>query len=560
MTVMSTTRTLDRAARRCRCGVRYLPMAGFLLVGLMASADRLHAQRIAADVVDLRGVMAWDGTTGSYIGTSSPAPLSIVHRAMVPQPIRMYGGPGGSLLMLDIASTGEVQVPRGLGLGPGVAPGVGERLRIGRIANTGTGLIIDMTATDSATALAVRNVGASGTVHAGIAITAVANGSGTGLRFGGPSGSGRATLGTAIDVTGGTGYRYNALVAGAGTALDIGATTPPVRGIDVTAAGSDHIGGVFRANMLGTGVVGIARSGSWTDPPVEPRVGVRGHAASNSTVASDIIVGVLGTTVRGGSGGTNTTSIGVDARADGQGTNHGGLSVGLRAAATSTDAGTAAAIGVLADVEPSTSHLAIVARRGDVYLGSSTADRPGGVPLALSQALPTANTSTTYLHTARISGDLVLRHTTSPPTVVQASPQADTIVYRLPTTAPDPGAVLAAATVAGDTVDLAWTLPASTATLTVAEPTVLTADAAVYRIVTIDDGALRGVRTPGRSRILTIAAVQGSLPVRHEDIDVDPADRIRLPGGTDRTIVEDGMLSLWYDATSARWRMLSQVP
>jgi hypothetical protein len=135
-------------------------------------------------------------------------PLSIANTSQIGQPLRLFTGPGGTTLGLEVSSVGDVTIPLRLGVGSGVGAASWERMRIGAIAPAGgIGLSIDLVGTDSSTGIRLQRLGASGSDHAGLSITSASNGLGTGIRIGGPSGSGRPTVGTGLDIHGGTTVR-----------------------------------------------------------------------------------------------------------------------------------------------------------------------------------------------------------------------------------------------------------------------------------------------------------------------------------------------------------------
>lgn len=490
------------------------------------------------------------------------APLSIVNPSPVGQPIRLLTGPGGGTLGVEIGGIGDVTVPLRLGIGNGVGAASAERLRVGAVQPVGgRAVVIDMTSTDSSTALQVQRIGATGSDHAGIVLSSAMNGIGTGIRIGGPSGGARPTLATGIDITGGTGLRYQALTAGQGTAIDIGATTSPRRGIDVTTSGTEHIGGVFRANMLGTGVVGLSMSSSYTDPPHEPRTGVVGYSATNANTASDVIVGVKGHAQRGGSGGTNTTSIGVDATSVTTGTSHGGLVIGARATAITSGMGTTSAIGLLAEAV-GTPGLAIGVRGGDVYLGSGPHDLPAGQLASFTNGIvPTPNN--THMHHARVSGLLSLIRPTS--TVHMRSYGVGTTLLEWPSIEPPVGSMLSVAAVQADTVRLQWTTPRGPVMGHVLPGndlyTLPVQGTSVLRIIANAAGSgLAALHQGADGDVVTIVVVEGLLVIVNESLIVAEADRILTNTGADVQLFANAAATLWYDMYSQRWRLISYVP
>lgn len=498
------------------------------------------------------------------MGTTSDIPLVVANASEVGQPLRLQTGPRGSLIGLEVTSAAEVVVPRRLSVGSGVGAGLQERMRIGSLPATGgTGMVIDMRMTDSTTGLAIRDVGLSGSLHAGMSLTSVANGVGTGIRIGGAMSSGRATLATGIDIVGGTGLRYNALVAGQGTAIDIGSTLSPQRGVDITVSGSSSVGLVARSNLLGVGMVGVSRSGTTEEPMLRPRTGVHGHAASNSAVAADNIVGVMGSTVRGGVGGSATVSIGVDGLSEGQSTANAGLSIGVRGRAVSSNVGSASAIGGLFEASPSASHFAVVSRRGNTYLGSAVHDRPSVVPL-ISGGLDSVNTSTTWMFRARISGGMSLvGSATSEVSLV--APSSGRYTLRLPAAMPHPGDAMIADERNGDTISFAWRghatayawNPVPGAEFVGAIPQ----NVSVIRIVVPAAGStLIGIQTPPRPVMVTMVMLGGPLTIVNESLALEAENRILSFTGANCITDGDASATLWYDDASDRWRLITFSP
>lgn len=485
-------------------------------------------------------------------------PLSIANTSQIGQPLRLLTGPGGSTLGLEVSSVGDVTIPLRLGVGSGVGAASWERMRIGAIAPAGgVGLSIDLVGTDSSTGIRLQRLGASGSDHAGLSITSASNGLGTGIRIGGPSGSGRPTVGTGLDIHGGTGLRYNAINDGSATAIVIGATTPPRRGIEVTTSGTDHVGGMFRSNMLGTGLVGLSISGSYADPEHMPRVGVRGLAATNSAAATDVMTGVFGQAVRGGQGGTNTTTIGIDAVAESIGANHSGLAIGLRAQARTGPSGSSSAIALMADIDTSRG-LAIAARSGDTYLGSDVYDMPAGE--TFSNGLRT-NRSVTRMFDSRVSGTLGLIGQGS--FVYMRPYSAGRVVMEWPARPSLPGSVLTVASTRADTVRLAWR-GGGTGMYVVAMPfnipiTVNTDDQSIVRIMADPGGSVLAGLTPGtHGAQVTLMVVQGIVGVANEAFGAAEADRIMTPTLGLVMIIAPGYATFWYDGQDRRWR-LTQV-
>lgn len=503
--------------------------------------------------------------TASHVRAREGA-LSLSASSAIAQPIRMYTGVNGTLLSLEASGTGDISIPMRLGIGTGVGAASTERLRIGAVDTTG--ITIDMIGTSASTGLLIDDVGLTGTNHAGIVIAGASNGYGTGLRIGGPAGGTVATLGTGVDITGGTGLRYNALTAGSGTAIDVGFTTPPLRGISVAVAGAGAVGGTFRTNTNGMAVVGLAQSAAYADPPHEAGVAVRGHGATNSNVATEEVIGVLGTVVRGGSGGTNTTSSGIVGRADGQGTAHGGLVIGVSGSASTTGNGTAGAIGGFFFTPRYAFNLSLAVKGGDVYLGSTDQDRPSGFPASFINGLGSGNHTTTRMYDARISGALVMRGMGAGTTrIVAGSTGASDMTYVLPVSMPQAGDVLTAGVLGGDTARLVW--KSGTSFLPVATLAALPqgaidpidpGNASVLCLTASPVGSfVSGLGGGYNGRVITLLIQAGSCVIVNDDPGVPAAQRI-LTGQADLELIGPATTMLMYDAEMQRWRMLSYVP
>lgn len=436
------------------------------------------------------------------------------------QPLQILLGASPRIVAMQLTTSGDVQLPVRLAIGTGVGATLAERMRIGSIqASEGRGAVIDLTGTTTSTGLVVSNVGQSGTEHAGIVIQSASNGLGTGVRLGGPPGALRPTLGTGIDITGGTGIRYNALTAGTATALDIGGTVPPSRGVDVTVSGSESVAGYFRANMLGTAVVGTSQSSAYADPTFRPRVGVRGHAATNSAASADDVIGVYGTALRGGNGGSQTLSIGVYGRAESMSTVHAGMVEALRGEVASTAIGQFGEIAAHVIAPAAQNAFALVASGGGhVYLGSSDDDRPPALSSTMSSAVGLGNTSTTYVYDVRASGLLSAR----------------TVAMR-GITLPD--------LARGATHDV--------------DP----GTASVIRVWSTAPGsAITGFSGGVDGRILVVINRGADLTLANEHAGSIDRDRITTQSGGDVTTVGEGSFTLWYDAAYQRWVVVSVVP
>lgn len=479
---------------------------------LASGLHRVNAQSLTAKSILLSGA-AWNGTVGSMIGTREIRPLVFVNASPIPQPIQFYSGAEGSDRIVDISAFGEMWVKRSLSIGQGVAASSFERERIGAIVGDGgRGLVIDMSSTSSATGLLIDDIGVNGSEHAGIVLSASTNGTGTGIRIGGPQTSDRSTLSTGIDITGGTGVRYNALNLGSGTGVEIGGTQQPQLGLECTVAGANSIGVIARANTSGMGVVGISKSAAYIDPVLLPRVGVHGYSANNSNASADSVIGVLGTGLHGGVGGTLTRSFGVYGTANSSATNHSGLMVGVFGQASATAPGTSIGVAGMFRADPAMQHISLFAFGADVYLGGTEFNRPSAIMHAPPE-LRVDNRTTTWLFNANASGNVSLRGTLDIKSVMNVP------------VPPGRGTVL---------------IPPSC-------------------IVVLDDGMVAnvtGLVGATQGRVVYMVVRTGGLLLINNDAATPPDQRFVLPGGVDILVRENGSAMLWYDNISLRWRLL----
>ncbi|MBU3678334.1 MAG: hypothetical protein FGM32_01840 [Candidatus Kapabacteria bacterium] len=472
----------------------------------------IRIRLISLMVIPVAGICATSQTfSTSQIDNKTPNPMVISNRSSNALPLRITTGPSMTRA-LEIGQSGNTWLLGPLGIGNGVGTAPFEAVRIGSLAASGgRGLTITLDATSTATGLLVRDVGNSGSNDAGIVISSQSNGMGTGLRIGGPTGTGRPTLGTGIDVTGGTGIRYNALTAGNGVAIDIGGSTPPRRGMEITASGSQHIGLVARANTTGMGIIGVSQSSSYETLPFSERTGVRGHAATNSGIGADTIIGVMGTTQRGGSGSTQIVSIGVVGNAETLASGNAGTTLGIYGTATSAAAGVAVAIG--GGFRTDTGQIALLTIGGDVILGGERPRLPPIFQMSTFREMPTRNR--TYVHHLLSSG------------MSRFSGVALT---------PTPNIILPAA------------IPAL---VTIGAGSVIRLQADV------NGSVVGGIRTDAADRLLTLVVTQGNVTLVSENPNVEAADRLRLKNGVALQLGADDMIQLWYDQEIQRWRCYS---
>ena len=472
-----------------------------LAVGAVASA----AQQFSTTRLEVTGP-AWNGTTGALIGTREINPLVIATTAPSAQPIRFFTGDNGTMRAMEIGATGHVTMRGPLSIGAATTAAPGEVARIATIApHGGSGLTIDLQGSVNATGLRLTGVGLTGTEEGGIVLSSQSNGTGTALRLGGPIGAMRPTFATGLDITGGVGFRYNALTAGDGTAITIGSSIAPRRGIEVVTSGSGHAGVISQANSSGTAIIGSSMSAAYQPPEPERGVGVLAIAASNSNARADTVTGVLARVMRGGNGGTRTTSIGIRARAQSTGVDHAGTAIGLHASADATSPGVNAAVAGVFDA-PS-GHLALAVSGGDVYLGSEPAERPSVLDRS---TINTESMTTTHLYRT-----------------VQSGRHANVSVMDVPVAA---GAI--------NDLDVGA--------------------ASMIRLqCPLGNTILTGVAGAERGRVLTIMNVGCPLTITNENINSVAAHRIRTSGLGDLAVPVDGVVTLWYDEEINRWRVAS---
>ncbi|MCC7438312.1 MAG: hypothetical protein IT211_07405, partial [Armatimonadetes bacterium] len=287
----------------------------------------------------------------------------------------------------------RMTVGSGGGIGINATPVSTTKLAVGTVdATGGIGVAVNMTGTTTSTGVKVTNVGATGANDAGLAISAAAGGTGIGIRLGGGAG---ANLATGINITGGTGISYNAATAGTGTGISVGGTTRPATG------GSFEGATVAVQAQSGATRNGVIASAATT--PVAPPTGVALAGFSQNNTGNTTSRGVYGEAASSGSGAA-TTTLGAVGTANSTGGTNSGLSVGVHGTAAGAGNGTNAVVGGFFQTTGGTGNrFAIVANGGgDVYLGSSDANRPAS--LTAGSYIGTGNTNTTYMNAIRSSG------------------------------------------------------------------------------------------------------------------------------------------------------------
>lgn len=438
--------------------------------------------------------------------------LEIVNTSTTGMPIRMLTGPRGSLRALEIDPRGGTWMVGPVSIGAATGAAASEQLRIGSVRDVGgTGLTISMAGTTQSNGIAIVDIGSNGSDYSGITLSSQANGVGTGIRIGGGHQSGRPTLQTGIDITGGLGLRYNALNSGVGTAIEIGGTNAPRRGIDIYAAGTEHVGVIARANTSGTGLVGISQSLSSEPLSARPRTGVVGYAATNSTAGADTIIGSLGLAVRGGNGSTQTISVGVLGQSSAKSTQYGGSTIGIMG--TTTRAPAPQHIGVGGYFVADSLTYALVALGGDVILGGKREMLPR--PFAESNLATPSPLTRVHVYDMLSSGTTSL-----------------TGIKMMSITQP---------------IALQGIVPTlDVFTSGVQRINVLGPDARIGGLRCADQG----------SRILSFLVLNQSLTVVNEDPAAEPEQRFLLPNGQNVLLEVEALHTFWYDTAVARWRLV----
>jgi hypothetical protein len=450
------------------------------------------------------------GLSTNRVESTTNAPLVIAQRAPAGMPIRVLAGAGGSIRALEIDGMGGTWMRGPLSIGENTGATPSELVRVASIPTAnGKGLVISLSGASTSSGLLISDIGLTGTENAGLVLSSVANGTGTGIRLGGGQGSMRPTLSTGIDITGGVGIRYNALTSGSGTAIEIGGTQPPRRGMEIVAAGSEHVGIIAHANTAGTGIIGSSRSLAYPTVGPYPRVGIVGHSASNSTAATDTCTGLLGVGIRGGSAGSSTITMGVNGTADLRAGSSTGIAIGVLGRAVASEQSGTLTIGGL--FRTTDRGLAIVAD-GDVYLGSADDVRPPGLNRTALALLSTR--TTTHAYDLNVSGEL--SHRTA---------------RLLP--APDE-----------DVIEVAGTVVQCT-------------EYAARRIQGGFGARVTGLSPVNSGRIVLLCNVgQNEITLVHEELAVANGQRFWLPDALNADIRPGACSWFWYDSSIQRWRRI----
>lgn len=465
---------------------------------------------IAVALIPCSVRLSAQGLSTNRVESTTNAPFVIAQRAPAGMPIRVLAGAGGSIRTLEIDGVGGTWMRGPLSIGENTGATPNELVRIASIPTTnGKGLVISLSGASTSSGLLISDIGLTGTENAGLVLSSIANGTGTGIRLGGGQGSMRPTLSTGIDITGGVGIRYNALISGSGTAIEIGGTQPPRRGMEIVAAGSEHVGIIAHANTAGTGIVGSSRSLAYPTVGAYLRVGVVGHSASNSTAATDTCTGLLGVGIRGGSAGSSTITIGVHGTADLRAGGSTGIAIGVLGRAVASEQSGTLTIGGL--FRTTDRGLAIVAD-GDVYLGSADDVRPPGLNRTALALLSTR--TTTHAYDLNVSGEL--SHRTA---------------RLLP--APDE-----------DVIEVAGTVVQCT-------------EYAARRIQGGFGARVIGLSPVNSGRIVLLCNVgPNEITLVHEELAVPNGQRLWLPDALNAGIRPGACSWLWYDSSIQRWRRI----
>lgn len=463
-----------------------------ILLALLPCSLRLSAQGLSTNRVE----------------SSTNAPLVIAQRAPAGMPIRVLAGANGSVRALEIDGVGGTWIRGPLSIGALTGAQSNELVRISGVPDMqGKGLTISLQGTSSSSGLVIQDVGASGSDHAALVISSVANGSGTGIRLGGPQGGTRPALGTGIDVTGGTGIRYNALSAGTGIAVDIGGTAPPRRGVETVTSGTDNAGVVAHANTLGVGVIGSSRSIAFPVLGTFQRIGVVGHSATNSAVGADSSTGVFGIGLRGGTAGSATVTIGVHGLADLRTGTSTGTAIGILGRVQQSEAFSGLVVG---GMFRSPEHGFALVTEGDIYLGSADDERPVALTRPALRLVDTR--TTTFMYDLNASGVVVLRNVTLPPpnAAVEVQPQGSILDCTSRT----------AQRIAGDV------------------------DARLIGLMPTENGRVVMVCNVGHHDVIIV----------HNSQDAPEQQRISLSGEIDSSIKGAACTLFWYDGIDHLWR------
>jgi hypothetical protein len=200
-----------------------------------------------------------------------------------------------------------------------------------------------------------------------------------------------------------------------------------------------------------------------------------------------------------------TFNVGVLGEAQNTSTNHSGYNAGVFGLANFLPAGQGAALGGLFITREV--GMAVACFGGDVFLGSDAAYRPFQVPIP---RFPQNSRNTTHLFNLQVSG-------------VPRYVNAYTIA--IPTS-----------TVAAD---------------------VAISDVPVIRIETGEFGAdITGLQGGTEGRVVVLINMGDRLGIHNEGLNSNADNRIITPDHVVLSVPEDGSVTLWYDATDHRWRII----
>jgi hypothetical protein len=198
---------------------------------------------------------AWNGTTGTRLGTTSALPLVLATTNATAQDIRFFTGASGANERMRILGTGEI------GIGA-TAPTTGHMLTIASVpATAGVGLNIDLTGTTTSSGVTIRNIGNNGGNDAGIVLGTTSNGTGTAMRIGSVAGFNDPGVGIEIEASS-NGITYQSTNTGSGIGFRSGVTaTRPRIGIEAFSRGTSGadavaVRGNANATTAGNGIAG----------------------------------------------------------------------------------------------------------------------------------------------------------------------------------------------------------------------------------------------------------------------------------------------------------------
>jgi hypothetical protein len=211
----------------------------------------------------------------------------------------------------------------------------------------------------------------------------------------------------------------------------------------------------------------------------------------------------------------------------------------------------------------------------NTILGTTNINTTGSQSTAIGNSTGTVTVTgaTTFNNTTTLANATDLRF--SEPTAsgsnytsFVAGTQAADLQYTLPTAAPTSTNRVLTATTYANPMTLAWSNPNAevvygvdnTAAWTGAQDNItVPADKAVMRVTATADLNLSGLDATGiaNGRIIVLVNVgSNDITIKHNNSST-AANSFKLPGGADITLAPDGSVTVMYDTTSAKWRVLS---